>query len=275
MENVNWQYLVPRLLFVVPVVAVLLFATREIVANARNRNRSLFALDYPRLTFFLLATWLGSEAVDIVISKFSNPIDAAVSRGVVAALPQVDYIRSDTDRAQVIATLRHEVLEAHAHIDVISWKELSRKTADPLVRQHFSTIEERLLDGAKPQIQLRRLLWNPDHLDVVEEWASVYDTIPNAEFKYYIPAPGDETPLMPCLILDKQSVHFGLGYLGTPNLDEIDITVRSPEVVEAFNKYFAYMWTAATYVKRRGRPVDIEVVKMLRASVSSDGIPTP
>jgi hypothetical protein len=257
-NKIDWCYVIPKSIFVVPIIIVLLFGLGNIF---RNKGKEP---DYPFWTFFLLATWLGSEAIEIVVSKFSNPTKAAVKEGISDALPQIGYLVTKTGRKNILAALGVGILRSRESIDVISWTKLPQCLQDPVAKEHFIAIEKRLTDKYGSRIILRRLFWKPEHLDVIEAWSKIYNNILNSEFKYYESSQDKDISLLPCFILDQKIIHFGFDYLGTPNFDEIDITVKDPKVVEAFKNYFTYMWSKAEYVKQRDKPVDMQAISRLR-----------
>lgn len=62
--------------------------------------------------------------------------------------------------------------------------------------------------------------------------------------------PDDVPPLVSMLILDKEEVHFGEGFLGpNPTLHIDDVGIVQPEVAANFTRYFERQWHKATLLK--------------------------
>jgi len=236
-----------KLLFVIPVMMVALYGVLSALGIIRT-------VDYAELTFILLAIWLGSEAIEMIARKLSDPIEIAVEHGLARALPNSSNLRVDKERRVIVQNLTDLIRSAETSIDIITWRVFHPPVEDEDVKSYLKAIEKRLMAQWRTRVTVRRLLWVPEHLDLWEK--KVFDSgeHPRVLFRYWLPRPEDkEIPLMPCLIIDEKIVHFGLGYLGSPHADEVAITFRDAEVVRMFTGYFKYFWSNARPIKEGHR----------------------
>ena len=67
LNSVEWGFVITKLIFIIPVGVTVLWALKSALVSDK-------AFDYPRAVFILLATWLSTEAISIVLNKFENPI---------------------------------------------------------------------------------------------------------------------------------------------------------------------------------------------------------
>jgi len=246
-----------KLLFIVPVFIVALYS----VLGALG----LVHADYSELTFILLAIWLGCEAVEMVARKLSDPIEIAVERGLARALPHSFDLRVDKERRAIVQHLTDLIRCAEISIDMITWRAFHSSVVDSEVKGYLKAIEKRLMAKGRTPVTVRRLLWRPEHLDLLEKQGFHYDRHPRAVFRYWLPRPEDiEIPLMPCLIIDEKIVHFGLGYLGAPHADEVAITFRDDEVVRMFTRYFKYFWSSARPIKEGNDSINMDALDAIR-----------
>lgn len=97
------------------------------------------------------------------------------------------------------------------------------------------------------------LLRNLDQLRFLQALMKELETAPFHVACYvadYHPPPVT-VPFLSCLIIDDEEVHFGHHYLGNPELDDYDVTIRNLEGVRLFQGYYSYLWNRAILLKSR------------------------
>jgi hypothetical protein len=174
--------------------------------------------------------------------------------------------RIQVDREEAFNELEKDYVESKKSINIISWKILQTNQVDALKKSYFSVLEKHLHDF--PEIEHRRILWRPEHLDVLDQMSEGFNEISNAEIAFFAPSEGIETPILPCTIVDNKIINFGWGYLGRPLMDEVNITLRQPEAIRAFSEYFAFLWQNGIILKERNKKIDRARLAELREKYS-------
>lgn len=159
-----------------------------------------------------------------------------------------------TEREEAFGELEKEYKTSKKSIDIISWQELQAQPVDTFKKNYFDVLGRHL--QSSPKIEHRRILWRQEHLDFLDQMSEYYDNIPNAEIVFFVSPEGLETPIIPCVIVDEKIINFGWGYLGRAEMDEVNITFRQPEAVQAFTEYFAFLWQRGIILKERGQKID-------------------
>ena len=164
-------------------------------------------------------------------------------------------------------------------IDVISWHELEVQPTDMYKKKYFEALDEHVRKN--PVVSYRRLLWRRQHLDFLEKMADTFDEFPNMEIVYFDLTKDNETPVIPCVIIDSDTVNFGWGYLGRQQMDAVNITLNNRAATQTFANYFSYLWQNGIPLKKQGKKVERYVLTKLRQPVkrrkrrSAPGINVP
>lgn len=265
MKRVDWRWAVPKGLFVIPVLGALLLA---VVSAFKNRISGKEMLDFDPgwVTLFLVATWLVSEAVDVLLNRLVDPVQCAVDRAFDQATSFVCGVK-----VQLSCEAAHQELErayetSEETIDIISWQALNSKMTDPHGKKYIDALKKRLGSARPHHLAHRRILWIPEHLDSLGAWTPIWDTEARIQFGYFIPHSGQERPVLPCVIVDERMVNFGWGYLGRSEEDEVNITITQPDAVKAFVGYFNKLWQDCYKLNESpGKRIDEERINKLRA----------
>lgn len=177
---------------------------------------------------------------------------------------------SDTKIQTTSEKAYHELMDAYESskesINIISWRNLRVRASDRYKQNYFKILMKRL--KSSPSVAFRRILWMQEHLEILEEWAESYNNIPDSEFRFFIPSPRDETPIIPCVIVDEKIVNFGWGYLGRSQMDEVNITLQQFKAVKAFSEYFSYLWVKSIPLKERGKTIEKEKIVEVRKAIN-------
>lgn len=260
MDGIDWAWVIPKLIFVLTIVGAAILSSVGISRSSQEIRGRQFS----KYTFILLVIWLTTDAIDVVVNRFQNPIPQAIHKALeTKRLQGQAEIEVREDRDNVFIAVGNSIDSAEQSVYIISWKALGPKTQTAKTSGFFQRVKRRMSDESRPPIVLRRLFWKPVHLQVAREWADAYSPCTNIEIKYFDPSKHSDLPIMPGVIIDKKIVHFGMGYLGAPESDEIDILIKDSKVAAAFERYFSYLWTRGTYLKRRAQPVDIPAIERL------------
>ncbi len=208
-----------------------------------------------------------AERVSAIVAPTAS-IEIVGERELVRAPGSFNILCVDKGHLSIVRNLADLIRDAKTSIDMITWKVLHPPALTSDVKGYLMAIEKRLIARSKPPVTVRRLLWRPGHLDLLEKRGFRGDQHKHMLFRYWLPQAKDiEIPLMPCLIIDEKVVHFGLGYLGTPDANAI--TFRDPEVVGMFTQYFNFFWSNAQTIKEADKIVDMKALDQIRRKAIS------
>ena len=167
-----------------------------------------------------------------------------------------------------LGELKQELVDVSLNVKVRNHQELDKYLQERIAR----TTVARIVDGDPSVRDLKlpkyyeqrdrlvkagelehwRLVRVEDEADLaaVEELMQAHATDPGLLVACLDDRPDDVPPLVSMLILDKEEVHFGEGFLGpNPTLHIDDVGIVQPDVAANFTRYFERQWNKATVVK--------------------------
>jgi hypothetical protein len=259
MSEVDWQWILPKAPLMVAVFAAAWLGVSTTVGR-RNAERQF---PYHQVTFLLLLAWLSSVALDTVFNPPKKAIEAAVAEGFYKSQGvRVPEVREYTNA--VWEAVGRSIEESQSEVAIISWYGIAQQEQTASTADLFKRINTRVKDRKRPNVVLRRVFWLPEHLEYIRKNAEEYNQTEALEIAYYDPRKHPEVPVLPCVIVDKKSVHFGFGYLGVPTKDEVDVFIADEKVAALYERYFTFIWTEAVRIKRQGAKVDMDLLTRLQ-----------
>ncbi len=264
-QNPSYSWLIPKLLFFFTILFAIVWGFVEIIRKASG-DASTPDPNYSALTFWMLTFWLGTSALELLIGKFENPMTALL-RSFQEDLHR--FLRAKTgtitmsrDFKKIFAQLREDISRSESTIDVVSWTSLGQPGKEDRGKEMLDAFVVRARARGS-SVVIRRLLWRPEHLDFIERHKDLYNEFKDVEFAY-LGETKNYIPMTPCVIIDKKIVHYGLGYLGNPEYDVVDVIISDENIVELYLSYFKYLWTHAEKIKEQSKTIDIDRLKNLK-----------
>lgn len=271
----DWKWIIPKVVFVIPVLFVAVWIVYEKICEAMHSQKRKH-INYSAVTFALIAIWLSSEATDIVLNRLGNvdeqragkigvEIEDASARIIEAFNSHHGHVVVNKGEKAIFSALRQDILNSAFRIDIISSPSLGNQHHfEERAQLMFQALLERARNKSR-SIITRRLLWRPEHLRFVDE--GKYDELVGAQIAYLSPD-AVNVPIAPCLIIDDSVVHFGLGHLGDPSTEDIDIVVTDVETAKAYRDYFNVLWAQSTVIKDKDDALNKEILKNIRTKLS-------
>lgn len=258
MPGIDWQWFLPK----VPLVVAIVAAAWLGITNAIGRRPEEREFPYKQLTFALMLAWLSSVALDAVFNPPKQALEAAVAEGYHKVQGvRVPVVREYT--SVIWDAVGRSIEESQSEVAIISWYGIAQQQQSAATSELFKRIDTRVRDRKRPNVVLRRVFWLPEHLEYIRKNADEYNQAEKLELAYYDPRKHPEVPVLPGVVIDKSKVHFGFGYLGAPTKDEVDVFIEDEKVAALFERYFTFIWSESTRLKRQGAKVDLEVLTKL------------
>jgi hypothetical protein len=264
MQSFDWQWFLPKAPLVIAVAAAAWLG----ITNSIGRRNGDRPFPYKELTFALMLAWLSSVALDAVF----NPPKEALEKAVADGFYKVQGVRVPVVREYTNAiwdAVGRSIEESQSEVAVISWYGIAHQEQSAATAELFKRINTRVRDRKRPNVVLRRVFWLPEHLEYIRRNAEEYNKTEALEIAYYDPRKHPEIPVLPGVIVDKSKVHFGFGYLGVPTKDEVDVFIEDQKVAALFERYFTFIWTESTRIKRQGAKVDMDELTKLEQEVNA------
>jgi hypothetical protein len=261
---IDWAWLFPKIFFAVVIIAAGLISTISIIRNKKNKNKT----NYSKIVFYLIIFWLTSDAIDILINRLKAPTQKPNESSLNQFFGSIPNIEVKKNREVCLEAIADNIDGSRVSVFLITSHYVGQNPQTERAQNFISRVNQRMVNEHKPKIVLKRLVWRPPHLDFIFSYKEEIDKIPYYEIKYLNPSKISPIPIIPCVLIDRKIVHFGLEYLGS---EETDICVRDKEIARCFLDYFHSLWGDATYLKQKGSPVDIDKISEIKENWNKTG----
>lgn len=258
MQSFDWQWFLPK----APLVIAIAAAAWLGITTSIGRRNGAPPFPFKELTFALMVAWLSSVALDAVFNPPKQALENAVSEGFYKVHGvKVPVVHEYT--TVIWDAVGRSIEESQTEVAVISWYGIGQQEQNTATAEIFKRINTRVRDRKRPNVILRRVFWLPEHLEYIRKNAEDYNQTEALELAYYDPRRHPEVPVLPGVIVDKRKVHFGFGYLGVPTKDEVDVFIEDEKVASLFERYFTFIWSESTRIKKQGGKVDMNQLTKL------------